>query len=291
MKISVSSYSFQRLLSAGKMTQFDCISKAKEMGFDAIEFVGIEPHDGSAREEYARRLREECDRCGLEVSNYTISADFLRGSNGDLDAEVERVKKEVDLAAILRAPGMRHDATWGFRPGEEYRGFDLVLPRLAEGCRRVTEYAQTKGVRTMVENHGFYCQDSDRVTKLVQAVNHENFGLLCDMGNFLCVDEDPVHAMSQTAPFAFYAHAKDFIVKSGNGANPGKGFFGTRGGNYLRGTIIGHGAVPVRQCLSILKTAGYQGTIAIEFEGMEDVLEGISIGLENLRRYTEEVEI
>lgn len=289
MKVSVSSYSFQRLFSNGSLTQMDCIAKTKEMGADAIEFVDILPHDGSSREEYAQKLREECDRVELAISNYTVAADFLHGSDGDLDAEVERVKKEIDIAAILGAAGVRHDATWGFAPGE-YQSFESVLPRLAEGCRRVTEYAQTKGIRTMVENHGFFCQDSDRVEKLAQAVNHPNFGLLCDMGNFLCVDEDPVHAISRTAPYAFYAHAKDFLVKSGSGPNPGKGFFSTRGGNYLRGTIIGHGAVPVRQCLSILKSAGYDGAVAIEFEGMEDVLEGIAIGIENLRRYMNEIQ-
>ena len=53
MKFSVSTYSFQRLVSNGSMTQFDCVSKAGEMGFDAIEFVGIHPHDGSSKEEYA----------------------------------------------------------------------------------------------------------------------------------------------------------------------------------------------------------------------------------------------
>ena len=289
MKVPVSTHSFQRLLSAGEITQFECVAKAAEMGFDAIEFVDILPHDGSSREEYAKKLRAECERLGLAISNYTVSADFINGCDGDLEKEIKRVKGEIDIAAILGAPGVRHDATWGFGNGR-YQGFDKVLPRLAEGCRCVTEYAATLGIRTMVENHGLFCQDSRRVEKLVLAVDHENFGLLCDMGNFLCVDEDPTQAISRTAPYAFYAHAKDFLVKSGSGPNPGKGFFKTRGGNYLRGTIVGHGAVPVRQCISILKAAGYDGMVAIEFEGMEDVLEGISIGLENLRRYIGETE-
>lgn len=42
MKISVSSYSFQQKLDSRELTQFDCIAKAKEMGFDAIEFEGME---------------------------------------------------------------------------------------------------------------------------------------------------------------------------------------------------------------------------------------------------------
>ena len=72
---------------------------------------------------------------------------------------------------------------------------------------------------------------------------------------------------------------------SRRGRHPGRGFFRSRGGRYLRGTIIGHGDVPVAACLGILKEAGYAGGLGIEFEGMEDCLEGIAIGLENLRRY------
>ena len=53
--------------------------------------------------------------------------------------------------------------------------------------------------------------------------------------------------------------------------------------------MIGHGNVPVKQCLSILKTAGYDGTIAIEFEGMEDPVDAVRIGLDNLKRYWSEV--
>ena len=65
--------------------------------------------------------------------------------------------------------------------------------------------------------------------------------------------------------------------------------FQTRAGNYLRGTVIGHGNVPVKQCLSILKSAGYDGTVAIEFEGMEDPVDAVRIGLANLKRYWNEV--
>jgi sugar phosphate isomerase/epimerase len=137
----------------------------------------------------------------------------------------------------------------------------------------------------MVENHGYFAQDSDRMEKLVAAVAHDNFGILCDMGNFLCVDEDPILAVSRVAPYAFLAHVKDFHVKSGSQPHPGEGFFGTRGGNHLRGAIVGHGEVPVQQCLRILQNAGYGGYVSIEFEGLEDPLLGISYGLKNLRHY------
>lgn len=285
MKVSVSSYSFSGVIARGEMTQFDCPAKAKEMGFDAVEFVELMPRKEETPEEYAKSLRKECERVGIPVSSFTFSADFLTGSGGDLEQEIQRVKEAIDLAQLLGAPLVRHDATRGGA-----RSFDLELDRIARGCREVTEYAASKGIRTTVENHGMFCQDSDRVERLFNAVNHPNFGLLVDMGNFLCADEDPAIAVSRVAPYAFYAHAKDFHKKSAQEPDPGEGFFRTRGGNYLRGAIIGHGVVPVKQCLSILRLAGYDGTVAIEFEGMEYPLDGIRIGLANLRRYIKEVE-
>ena len=186
---------------------------------------------------------------------------------------------------------MRHDACWGWKEGNVRgsHGLRNIVDRLAEVCREVSEYAKTKGIRTMVENHGTFLQDADRVEMLINTVNCDNFGWLCDMGNFLCADENPAVSYGKAAPYAFYAHAKDFILKSGNEPNPGDCFFQTRAGNYLRGTIIGHGVVPVKQCLQILKNNGYDGFIGVEVEGVEDCILGISVGLANLRRFVKEV--
>ncbi len=290
MKVSVSTYSFQKMLDSGEITQFGCIEKAKELGFDGIEFVNIIPHDGSSIEEYAKKLGEECVRVGIHISNYTVGADFLFGSNGDVNAEIDRVKAEIDIAEILGSTSVRHDATRGYDQANhsKFRGFDEVLPILADACRKVTEYAKTKGIKTMVENHGFFSQDSDRVEKLINAVANDNFGWLCDMGNFLCADENPVTAIGRGAPYAFYAHAKDFYTKSGMLPSPGNGYFKTRGGNYLKGTIVGHGDVPIVQCLSALKWAGYDGYVAIEFEGMEETITALTTGVANLKRYIEQ---
>lgn len=284
MKIAASTYSFSQYLSDGRMTQLDCIAKAKELGFDAVEFVDVCPPEGTDQLAYAHRLREECDRLNMPVSNFTVGAELLHPAAGQRE-EIERVKGMVDLAVILGARSLRHDATAGYEPGSRScHGFDDALTVIAPACREITEYAAEKGVRTMVENHGFFCQDSDRVERLVNTVAHENFGLLTDMGNFLCADENPAAAFGRVAPYAFYVHAKDFYVKSGNGFDPGEGFFRSRSGNYLRGAIVGQGDVPLRHCLSALKAVGYTGAVAIEFEGMEDCLTGLRIGLANLRR-------
>lgn len=285
MKFSVSIYSFMQYLKDGRMTPADCIVKAKEMGFDAIEFVDFIFPENEDPMEFAKKMRAVADEQGIAISNYAVGANFM---DDDLAGQIETLKKKVDIAAVLGCPTMRHDVTFGI-PGRTWQGYDNIVERLAEGCRAVTEYAKTKGIKTMTENHGTVSQDSLRVEKLINTVANDNFGQLVDMGNFLCADDDPAVAVGRCAPYAFYAHAKDFIVKDGNGFNPGEGFFQSRNGNYLRGTIVGHGDVPVIHCLRALKNAGYDGYIAIEFEGMEDCIKGISIGLANLKNYVAEV--
>ncbi|HZJ57775.1 MAG TPA: sugar phosphate isomerase/epimerase family protein [Clostridia bacterium] len=286
MKLGVSSYSLINLVRSGQIKQIDVISLAKDLGCDLIEFVPFILEENETNEDFAVRAKAECARVGIEMGSYTVGADFINGSDGDLDAEIQRVKGEVDIARLLGSKTMRHDATVGF--SKEHTGprdFDAALPRLIEGCRAVTEYAQEFGIQTMIENHGFFCQDSDRVEKLINGVDHPNFGLLLDMGNFVCVDESPETAMGRLMPYAFHVHAKDFHIKSGMHPDPGQGWFRSRGGNYLRGAIIGHGDVAIAQCLRIAKDSGYKGALSIEFEGMEDPKAGVGIGLENLRKY------
>ena len=288
MKICVSSYSFNKLMSRGEMTQLDAVKKAKELGFDGIEFADLSAHDGMTDEEYVRVLKEEADKYELPIISFVFGADLINGTGGRTpEEEVSRVKSRIDLAAIMGVKVIRHDVLYSLGT---YKSFDDLLPTLAARVSEIAEYAKTKGIKSTVENHGFICQDPDRCERLFNAVESDNFGLLCDMGNFLCADADPVKAVSTVAPYAAFAHAKDFYVRSGNCEDPGAGYFMSRGGNYLKGTIVGHGDVPVKQCLKILKKAGYDGFISLEFEGMEDNIEALKIGLANLRRFIKEIQ-
>ena len=279
MKLSVSEYSFGRYVSA--LGIGGVIEKTAEMGFDGIEFVDA-VGDFRVTSENAKELAEKCRAAGLEISALCVGA--------DCKAEVARVKKMVDAAALLGAPTMRHDVSQGYKDGRKLGlSYACNLDRLADCCREVTEYAKTKGIVTVTENHGYFSQDSDRVMALCERVGNENFGLLVDIGNFMCADERPAAAVGKLAPYARHVHIKDFYLRSGELTDPGKGYFRTRGGDRLKGTIAGHGDVGVKQCLRTLMTAGYDGWLSIEFEGMEDNLAAISIGRSNVLRYLDEL--
>lgn len=285
MKISVSTYSYGSYIWDSKLGIHGCIDHAADEGFDGIEFV---EGDWQKDPDGAKKIREHCEERGITPVAFLVGADLINWGSDDGKEEIARLCRLVDTAAELGVSMVRHDATGGLPSNVKLgRSFDCLLPKLAERVREVTKYAEQKGIRTMSENHGFFAQDSDRVEKLINAVNHPNYGALVDCGNFLCADEDPNHAVGVMAPYAFHVHAKDFLVKSGMEIEPGDGWFRSRGGKYLRGTVIGHGEAHIAQSIGILKRNGYDGFVTVEFEGMEDNLAGISIGRKNLLRYVD----
>ena len=283
MKIGVSSYSFQTLLKRG-MTYFEACQHARDMGYDGIEFIDLDLAFASGEdnmESLAKHLRAHCEALDLDIPAYTVAADFLNGRGGAPEDEPARVCRCADIAALLGAKVLRHDAFW--RLGE-LRDWREGVARVVPGIRQVADYAQSLGIRTCTENHGRIMQDSDRVEYLICAVDHPNYGWLVDMGNFLCADEPSMHALPIAAKYAFHAHAKDFLLKS---EKPSDEWFPTRNGNFLRGTVVGHGVVPVRECVKTLREAGYDGWLSLEFEGMEDNLPALRAGLSYLRAVTE----
>ncbi len=73
------------------------------------------------------------------------------------------------------------------------RSFQEARP--IESLRAAAGYAAEKGTQLTTENHGGYFALSPRLEHLFEAVNHPNFGLLCDIGNFQDADEKSGRAM------------------------------------------------------------------------------------------------
>ncbi len=280
MKSSVSSYSFSQYLRDGRLQLEELPERAVKMGFAAMDFTTLPEADREERLRLARRIRAAADAAGLPIACYAVGAMLYQPSEDATEAEIDRLRGELEIAAILGAGVFRHDICHTLDP--HAHSFGRMMPRMVETARRVADYAAGLGIRDTVENHGRIAQDSLRVEAFYNAVDHDNFGILLDVGNFACADEDSVTATSRLAPYAFHVHAKDFYCRSfEEGAAPG--CFVTRGCAYLRGAAIGAGVIPVRRCLSILAAAGYNGYVAVEYEGVEDCLPGIEDGLAYLR--------
>ncbi|MDI9470820.1 MAG: sugar phosphate isomerase/epimerase family protein [Bacillota bacterium] len=272
MKLGISSYSLVKYLRSGQMSLTEIIDWAAAEGHAQIEFAPIGYTFTDAPDFVAATARRVRD-AGLEVSCYSIGADFMADDQAERDAEVRRMMGEIDIAAALGSRYLRHDiVSWSADPEQtSAANFDRLLPRLAESCRRTARYAAERGVGILVENHGQIMNGWERLVRLAQLVDDENFGLLTDMGNLWCVDDDPLVGVRRMLPWTKHLHCKDFYRRPIAPEPPApSGWFTSRGGYWLRGSVFGSGDLDVATILRQVRAAGYDGYCSLEFEGMEE---------------------
>ena len=284
MRLGISAYCFRQMIDSGEIKFMDIFPKAREIGYKVMEFIDLPVPDGTDIISFAQKIAERCKESDIEITQYSPGADFLLGSGGDPWAEAERIKRQVDVAKALGAYGVRHDHAWRFTDPRR-KNWEDALKIIADPIREVARYAASLGIKTMSENHGRMFQEGKRMEALVRAVDHENYGILVDIGNNVCVDADPLDGVLIMAPYCMHVHAKDFLVKPGNTTDPGAGWGRSSHGNYIRGTVIGHGMIQMPQTFQILREANYDGVVSLEFEGVENCLYAIQAGYTNLMHY------
>ena len=289
MKTCVSLYSYWRPVRLGQMDQYQAIDTIKSLGIDAVELLMLDDAvpAGETMQSYAKKLFEYAHGVGLDVPILSMDSKLYCA---DPERELEYLCSMIDVAAECGIGLMRFDIAYRFLGDEEVKNYKTVIKAVTPYIRRLADYAQEKGVKVVSENHGRIIQDSYRVEELMTTVDHKNFGYLCDIGNFGGVDENCAGAVSRLLPYICFIHAKDALERSGMDYDPGRNFSRTRGGNFRRATIFGQGVVPVYQILKSLKAFGYDGYISLEYEGMEETMEAMEIGAENLKRMICDIE-
>ncbi|MEK4142494.1 sugar phosphate isomerase/epimerase family protein [Paenibacillus sp. FSL L8-0333] len=280
MKLGISTYSLHSAFSTGELTIEGVIETIADLGAEHAEIVPLGINLVENPELIDQIVRTAAGR-GLELSNYAIGANFAGLETAEMQREVERVKREVDVCAALGIQRMRHDVASSNDLSITH--FLEELPRLAEACREIADYAAVLGITTSVENHGYFIQHSDRVQALIHAVGRDNFRTTLDIGNFLCADENPLIAVPNNIKLASMVHFKDFYIRPQD-RQPSEGWFQSSGGNWLRGAIVGQGDIDMPSVIRIVKESGYDGYISVEFEGMEECRKGTRLGLEYIKR-------
>lgn len=299
MKIGLTSYSMNNYIQGGLMSITEVMRFAKEKGAEHIELVpfGFTLHNdktGEFNEPLIKAIVDTSKEIDLPLSNYAVLGDLLKFDLDERRAEVERLKRHIDVAAKLGLKTMRHDISSFRRPLESNTpiAFEREFPIAVETCRELADYASQYGITTLVENHGFFVNGSDRVIRLIEEVGRDNFGLLLDTGNFICVDENTVVAVKKCASIAKMVHLKDFYIRkadrlTGNGGlfrcDSGCWFSSNSGEYMLRGSILAQGDLDVWTTLKLIRESGYDGYVSVEFEGMEDGKIGSESGMQAAR--------
>lgn len=290
MQLGVSSYSFASTIAAGGMGLLDVVDQVADLGADHLEIAqaGSGAADLPDDPALADALAERAARRGLPLTSYVIAADFRSAHEaGDLEAEVQRVFGHLEVARRLGVQRVRHDVVaWAWRESSQAEARE-VAELVVGPCQRVADRAAELGLVTMVENHGFFMNDPARVQALVAAVDRPGFSTLLDVGNFLCVDADPLEAVRASLPTASVVHLKDFHVKAQlepPGDPAAEGWLRTVGGAGLLGSVVGDGDLPLAAIVREVRASGFDGPVTIEFEGPEDDAAAVAKGLAHARQ-------
>jgi len=283
MKLGWSSYCFKKAMDAGDMTPLDVVQWIADHGGEHVEIAtfGLSLIDNL---ELADAIASKASELGIELSNYCIAGNLVQDSEEAYQTELARIRTHVDLTHRLGIKRMRCDVL-PFRADPmhmDYPFFEAHLADFVRGLGEIADYALGFGITVAIENHGFCLQASERVQRVLFAVNRSNFKTVVDIGNFLCVDEDPLVGFRNNIPYASMVHFKDFYIRPAT-FHGGEGWFPSKNGRQLRGAILGEGDMDIVSIVQHLKQSGYDGCVSLEFEGMEDCVQGSRKGMENLK--------
>ncbi len=287
MKIGLSTYSLNGAFKDGRLDMPGIVRTIAEWGGEHVEVVPLA--DFIANPALPKQVKAEADKCGIPLSSYTFEANFLRSrkdghelDDAERKEEVAYVKRQIDIAAAMGVPFVRHDV--GHRPVEDTSTarFDRDLPLVVEACREAADYAAQYGICTNLENHGRHFQGSERVHRLVDAVARPNFRCFIDVGNFIGVDEDPYSAVKNNLDIVSMFHFKDNYRRTW--VPDPKNWIVSKHGNFYKGAITGYGDLELKRIADLIKGSGFDGFVSIEFECHEvDCLFGAKRSLECVR--------
>ncbi|MDR5590006.1 sugar phosphate isomerase/epimerase family protein [Christiangramia sp. SM2212] len=260
-KLSLAEWSLHKTIGEGDLDPMNFAQKASEMGFDGIEYVtGFYAARINEAEDPEAEMKNILDTLKMNSEKYDVENLLLMiDGEGDLavndsvarNKAVDNHKKWVDAAEFLGCHSIRVNL-FGSDDAEEWKKNSI------DALGKLSEYAQTKGVNVLVENHGYLSSDADLLVEVMKGVNMENCGTLPDFGNFClkrkdgarwnaeCVEEYPRYeGVEKMMPYAKAVSAKSYN-------------FNDEGDEDL---------IDYKKMLQIVKDAGYDGYIGIEYEG------------------------
>ena len=254
MKISNYSLNYPALRT-GQMDPFGFLTVCRELGVEGASIhVRNLPESGS---EYLKRLRRAYLDAGLSVSMFSVTTNF--GSPEDQHgSELDKAREAIRIATFLGAPILRVFA--GSPPSEGER--QLAFERAIRGVRRVCEEAASFGLPVGLQNHnhGALVRTGEEVVRFVRGVDHPNFTLILDTGQFAgsrgasgsvpedLKDTDFMESIRLTASLASYVRVK-FYRPRADGSEPW---------------------IDYPTVLDILRGVHYQGFIDIVYEPSRD---------------------
>ena len=178
-KISLAEWSINKPLFGGQMQHLDFAKIAKGAGIDAIEYVNQFFKDKAKDAAYLREMNTRAS--GEGVTQVLIMCDG-EGNLGDPDpakrqTAVENHYKWVEAAKTLGCHTIRVNGYSSGTPDEQ-------MKLVADGMRKLAEFADKHAINVVIENHGGLSSNGKWLVQTIKMVGHPRAGTLPDFGNF-----------------------------------------------------------------------------------------------------------
>lgn len=248
------------------MTLFDWIELAGTLGVDGVEvypgfFESFEP-------KYLERVKMQLVKHGLEAPMMCASPDFTTPDRRVRQAEIERQKQMIDVAAELGGSFCR--VLSGQRRPDVSRAEGVRWT--VESIRSLLEHAASRKIVLNMENHykdGYwlypeFAQDIEIFMEIIEQIDSPWFGLNYDPSNAIIGGQDPLEVLAAMRSRVVSMHASDRYLESGT-LEDLKQQDGTSGyAQNLKHGVIGKGLNNYDKIFSMLKAEGFDGWISIE---------------------------
>jgi sugar phosphate isomerase/epimerase len=257
MKVGIDSYCYHRFFGEvyphqnqpdKEMTLQDFIKRAKELDVDGVslESCFIPRFDG----EYLSEIKGMLDEFSLDRVYAWGHPDGLEG--GKNESAYDEMVEHIEYANAIGAKVMRVVGSSLMFRFEDHGPQIVKLSRMFTNAMKV---ADTYGIKLADENHIDY--NADEMLELIHNVNHPNFGINFDTGNFMRVLDDPIQGMEKLAKFTFSTHVKDLKINPQAAVNDWY---------FFSCTPVGDGIVDNQKLAQLLKDANYEGFLAMEID-------------------------
>jgi sugar phosphate isomerase/epimerase len=225
------------------------IEKAVEFGYGGIEWRGgtqghIQPTMSARERALLRQMSNDAGIIPLSITTYTS---FVSSFAEERRANVDELKRYLDLAAEIGAPYVR--AFLGELPA--HRNLNNAIYENISACLRIaSDYAAAVGVKVAVEPHDEFTRSSTVSCILDRDLYLRGLHVIWDMGNTFAVGEEPEEGFDVLKDWLAYVQVKD-------------GRIGEMGWQLCP---IGHGDVPLARAFELLLAHGYEGAFSVEWE-------------------------
>jgi sugar phosphate isomerase/epimerase len=252
------------MIDEGTPTLEEVCAQARDgFGLDHIE---LHHKSAGARDpKTAEATLRLLDRYGLRLSQWTCAPDFTHPDRAVREQELEEMKRDVDLALIMGAPGCRVTTGCRYPEVSEEQGVSWA----AEYLLRVADYAQPKNIKLGLENHyrdrrwvnEDFAFRAKSFLAVFDRVKESWIGVNFDASNQVMSGEDPMEVLEVVKHKVWHMHASDRFP-----------------GQYAH-SIVGEGSVqfnPIFVCLARIEYSGYISLEDNSSQGDEGTRRGLA---------------